>query len=625
MKHVYEATLLILIMGVSIVPGVRAQQVLFVDADATGANDGSAWVDAFTDLKDALEAALPGDEIWVAEGTYKPVVPVDSANVTDPERDVRFQLKSGVGLYGGFAGTETERDQRDVQAYPTILSGDLLGNDNDIVNPDEPTRAENSWHVVKAGDANIGPVDSTTVLDGFTITGGNANELPPNPNDTGGGLFIIGNEGGFSEPTVHNVVFTANSARFGGGAGCIFSAPTFSRVTFIDNAVSGDLMGDGGGMQNLFCASTLRNVRFENNTASRFGGGLMNNRGATLMNGVTFIGNTAERGGGMYNLDDPAVVVNAAFFSNVADVSGGGMYNDESRVAIMNVTFSGNRTLDPTQRGGGGMGNFREVPFLTNVVFYANTSARDGGALFNINSDPIIINSILWDNQADREEDEVFSGGQLGSTPQIFSSIIDGGLPPGVADGGGNLGTDPLFINADGPDGLPGTTDDDLRLMPGSPAIDAGNNSGLLFDVLDLDRDGDTEDRDSIDLDGNLRVHDAGGGVIVDMGAYEFGAAEVLTAAEEALDLPEAPLFLAAYPNPFRGQATLRYALPASGRVTMKVYDMLGREVATLVDGGLPAGTHAVRFEAPHLASGLYVYRLEAAGQTATRTMLRVR
>ena len=70
MKHVYRATLLVLVTCVVVVPGVWAQLVFFVDADATGANDGSTWADAFADLRDALAASTPGDEIWVAEGTY---------------------------------------------------------------------------------------------------------------------------------------------------------------------------------------------------------------------------------------------------------------------------------------------------------------------------------------------------------------------------------------------------------------------------------------------------------------------------------------------------------------------------------------------------------------------------
>ena len=150
MKHLYQTVCLVLfVVGAALPGGVTAQRILYVDAGASGANDGSAWADAFTDVQDALAAAARGDEIWVAEGVYKPVVPADSANVTNPERGELFQLKNGVSLYGGFAGNEANRDERDVLIYPTILSGDLLGNDTDNVDPDDPARSDNSWHVVK--------------------------------------------------------------------------------------------------------------------------------------------------------------------------------------------------------------------------------------------------------------------------------------------------------------------------------------------------------------------------------------------------------------------------------------------------------------------------------------------
>ena len=117
MKRFYQAACFVL-FGVAAVPGgMAAQQVLYVDADAAGANDGSAWADAFIDLQAALAAAVQGQEIWVAEGLYKPGTVADSANVTDVERGQVFQLKNGVSLYGGFAGTETSRDQRDAVAH----------------------------------------------------------------------------------------------------------------------------------------------------------------------------------------------------------------------------------------------------------------------------------------------------------------------------------------------------------------------------------------------------------------------------------------------------------------------------------------------------------------------------
>ncbi len=139
----------------------NAQSVLYVNADAVEAGDGTSWVDAYNDLQDALAVAVAGDQIWVAAGTYVP-----SATSA---RDATFQLKSGVGLYGGFAGTEADHKERDPVVNRTILSGDLNGNDRIVSTPEglagEATRSDNSYHVVTGSGA-----DETAVLDGFTIS-----------------------------------------------------------------------------------------------------------------------------------------------------------------------------------------------------------------------------------------------------------------------------------------------------------------------------------------------------------------------------------------------------------------------------------------------------------------------
>jgi len=150
--------------------------ILYVDKDATGANDGSSWSDAYTDLQGALAAAGSGDDIWVAEERYKPT--------SGTARTATFQLKSGVALYGGFNGTEESREERDWTVNVTVLSGDINDNDNGFDNNDE-----NVYHVVTGAN--------NAVIDGFTITGGNANGSYPN--DCGGG---IENDG--SSPTITN-------------------------------------------------------------------------------------------------------------------------------------------------------------------------------------------------------------------------------------------------------------------------------------------------------------------------------------------------------------------------------------------------------------------------------------
>lgn len=119
-------------------------RVLYVKPSAR-AGDCFSWATA-CELQPALEIALDGDEIWVMEGTYKPTLVED--------RNVSFELRDGVAIYGGFSGDETSRDERDWAENPTILSGDL-----DI--------GDNSYHVV----VSYG-LDASAILDGFTITGG---------------------------------------------------------------------------------------------------------------------------------------------------------------------------------------------------------------------------------------------------------------------------------------------------------------------------------------------------------------------------------------------------------------------------------------------------------------------
>ncbi len=133
--------------------------------------DGASWTTAYTDLQTALGIVSSGDQIWVSAGVYTP----------GEERTDSFNLVPGVALYGGFAGTETVLEDRDWAANPTILSGDIDGDDtntdgNYVAETPDDIVGGNSYHVVYADGTTGTPITGTTILDGFTITAGQEND-----------------------------------------------------------------------------------------------------------------------------------------------------------------------------------------------------------------------------------------------------------------------------------------------------------------------------------------------------------------------------------------------------------------------------------------------------------------
>ena len=431
-----------LILSLAPAPSAYAATVRYAKPSATGSGDCSTWANACT-LQSALGAAASGDEIWVAEGTHTP----------GTLRTDTFQLKSGVGVYGGFGGTETARSQRDWAAHPTVLSGEIGAAGN----------GDNAYHVVTGSGT-----DASAVLDGFTVSGGNANGGYP---DTyGGGMYNYG-----GSPTLTNVTFTGNDANLRGGGMCNEdsspvltgtqfisntadygggmynenSSPTLVNVVFSGNEAGVD-GGNGGGMANYSSSSprltfvafisntadysgggmmnggsnpTLTNVTFSGNTAD-FGGGMGNDNSSPTLTNVTFSGNTAydERGGGMYNYQSSPVLTGTQFISNTADYSGGGMCNENSSPTLVNVVFSGNEA-GVDGGSGGGMANYSSSsPRLTFVAFISNTAAYDGGGMRNDNSSPTLTNVTFSGNTAD------FGGGMRNenSSPTLINVIFSG-------------------------------------------------------------------------------------------------------------------------------------------------------------------------------------------------------
>jgi hypothetical protein len=377
--------------------------VLYVDQDAGGINNGLSWANAYTDLQDALAAASSGDEIWVAAGTYIPT--------TGTDRSISFVLKNGVGIYGGFAGTETLLTERNPVTNITILSGDL-GAAGDA--------SDNSFHVVTSNN-----LDNTAIFDGFTVTAGNADF----GDDYGGGGMH--NEGS-STPQVRNVIFHANLALLGAGMFNDMSHPVLTNVIFDGNISS----GSGGGMFNYQSSPTLMNVVFNANA-----------------------GTETSRGGAMVNdTNSSPHLTNVTFAGNRVTYTGGAMLNaDNSNPILENVTFYDNSSMDR----GGAIFNWASSPVLRNVTFSGN-SAAIGGAIYNDNnSNPSIVNGILYGDPGG----EIYNNSGVAT---VTYSIVQGDYP-----GTGNLDVDPLL----GPLQDNGGFTQTMALLPGSPAIDAGDDA----------------------------------------------------------------------------------------------------------------------------------------------------
>ena len=501
---------------------------------AGGNGDCSSWAQA-CELQTALFIATPGDQIWVAAGTYKPT--------TSSNRSASFQMKSGVAIYGGFPAEGGDWSSRDWETNTTTLSGDIgtEGDNND-----------NTYHVISASN-----VDNTAVLDGFNVTAGNA--LDGSYDSRGGGMNLsssspsirnikltnnIADFGGgmhnlYSSPSLINVSFSENTARYtGGGMANNNSSPTLTNVTFSSNTAS-IITGYGGGIWNYNNSNAiLDNVSFSSNHANMFGGGMYNESSSPSLTNVTFSGNSSPKGGGVYNYLSNATLTNVTFSGNIATVEGGGMFISSAHPTLTNVTFSGNTSgstgggllisgsnatlnnitffnntassgggglyisyCSPTLNNvtfsanaagsGGGIYNGYGNPTLTNITMVNNTASSSGGGIYSY-SGFTVINSILWANTPNQV---------VGGTPSITYSDIQGG----GFSGEGNINADPLL----GPLQDNGGFTQTHALLSGSPAIDAGNPDNCP----------------SHDQRGYLRPIDGNGDGIAhcDMGAYEYG------------------------------------------------------------------------------------------------------
>lgn len=371
---------------------LSAQKTIYVKSDAAGANNGASWQDAYTSLTDALTAAVDGDQVWVAAGTYKPVSATPKGS---------FTLPAGVALYGGFVGTESTLAARNPATNVTTLSGDLTG--DDVVGSFTTKRSDNSTHVVQVTDPGLSGARAT--IDGFTISGGQTLSGTTNPDLSRRGGGILTN----AKLTVRGCLFTDNNAETGGALA----------------AVSRDASG-----------LLVDNCVFSKNNATTLGAGmfLRDLANGCEVNRCIFSENKTIRGT-VYVITSANMVMDSCqFLNNDAGLNPcAGMYTWQTLFTLTNSTFKGNRANDYAAMyndGRSGVFPFTidNCHFEDNVAVDATTTTNvaTGGAIFNATTTSLIKNCTFLNNSGHAGGGIYLSGTVAGNKNIIENCTFEG-------------------------------------------------------------------------------------------------------------------------------------------------------------------------------------------------------
>jgi len=473
--------IIIIIVGLLILNS--SATIYFVKTDGDDLNDGLSWDSAFSTFQQGYNAAESYDQVWIAEGTYKPSY---DFGINAGDAGNHFRLKNNVGFFGGFAGSEDLLGERDLTLHRTVLSGDT-GIENDST--------DNTYHVFYHPEGV--DLDETAVIDGFVITGGAA-KADEGDHRMGSGMF---NQ--YSSPTIRNCEFTQNRSRgyLGGGGGIynLYSDPVIENCIFSDNYSS----HDGAGIFNVISSPKVSKCQFINNT-SEFGTVFNVNHCTPSYTDCEFYDNVTTAGGGaMLNKDCSPIIDRCIMKGNRAEMSAGGaIWNEmaDCSPVISNCLIEGNFVYGSKGGLGGGIYNYSGcTPKIINCTIVNNYSANNGGGLFVRECSPEVVNCIIWSNSAEVSGNQLFIADktELTITNCCYSDSVNDIL--GEISFIDCLTSDPRFVSSG---------DFPFELDEISPCIDAGDN-GYLESMRDLKKE--------------IRVWDSdqNGSEIVDIGCYE--------------------------------------------------------------------------------------------------------
>lgn len=525
------------------------ETTIYVNKFASGLNNGTSWLNAFNDLQDGLAIATSGDEIWVrGAAVYLP-------DQGTGDRTKSFQLKSGVELYGGFTGNETSINQRDFEAFPTILSGEIGS---------QSTIDDNSYTVVDASGALVATVD------GFFIFRGNANNLMAGAKGfRGGGIYFNSSACQF----VNCVIRENNAVEDGGGVFAAGIFGSFIRCTFLDNTTTN---GNGGAVKSTG-SITSSNTVFENCIFT-------NNRALSTVAGT---------GKGAAVFADRNTKFKGCVFRDNIGYQGSAIYVQHA--SVNPVTSLGIVVNNCTVINNQGLANDAS----SSAIHASNT-------LLNNEIKVIVNNSILYNNIANAH---TAHEGQISSETTGFPIVLYlaycnvEGYVSGIYSGDiGNIGIDPDFIID--------PTGTSFHISDTSPCVNAGNPSLVptVFTTIN--------DYGKYDIDGEARISDISidigadeiYGRIYDPDIHPLKTDFLFNDSEKDIKYDQSEIKI--YPNPSMSErVNVKYELYEPTEVNLKIISLNGQVIASIVNAQQDAGSYSINIfmkDELKLSEGVY-------------------
>jgi hypothetical protein len=519
----------------------------------------------FVTIQEAIDVANNGNIVLVADGTYY--------------ENINFNGKA-ITVASHF-----------------LIDGVDSHIENTIINGSQPSHPD-SGSVVSF----VTGEDTSSVLCGFTITGGTGTYDSSWNDRNGGGIYLDS-----SGAKINNNIIKSNSIvsfDYANGAGIMAYSAGNHNVIISNNLIDNNYMegnttiGAGIALWTDSYSLVSNNIISNNihNSAHSQGGGMQISQGVhQVINNHIFNNSAISKssiggGGGIYMLSD--------FSSNDAPrISNNLIVHNEGTegggIKVWTLTSLSNKSLrGKKEEETNTIEKIKFNPIIENNSILFNSAHLSGGGIRNGNNTPTQIrNNIIWGN-----------GYQInGNGQSVTYCNVEGGY-----FGEGNINVDPMFDD---------TTYFCINHF--SPCVDAGNPNPMYNDVEDL-------------MNPGYPQLPARGTLINDMGCYGgpkslWSGWDILVSVENDKNetgIPNEFTISQNYPNPFNPTTTIKYNIKEITMVVLKVFDILGREVVTLVNEEKPAGSYEIVFNAANLPSGIYFYRLQAGDYIETKKMV---